>query len=64
VRKGEDGSEIYMNEQDEIICVRESVPMIRDLIIRAGGLVAAAQKIEGTASPIRLHPADQSLPKE
>jgi hypothetical protein len=54
------GSDIFMNELDGWVQVAESVAAIRDLIVKAGDMVTAAQKVEGGAKPVRLRPVDGS----
>jgi hypothetical protein len=61
VRKGaHGGSDIFMNELEGWVQVGESVAAVRDLIIKAGDLVTAAQRIEGAEPPIRLRPVDST----
>jgi hypothetical protein len=61
VRKGaHGGSDIFMNELDGWVQVAESVAAVRDLIIKAGDIVTASQKIESAGKPIRLQPIDSS----
>jgi hypothetical protein len=59
VRKGaHGGSDIFMNEIEGWVQVAESVPAVRDLIIKAGDLVTASQVTEGGGQPIRLQPVE------
>jgi hypothetical protein len=59
VRKGaHGGADIFMNELEGWVQVAESVPAVRDLIVKAGDLVTAGQKVEGTGKTIRLQPLD------
>ncbi len=59
VRKGaHGGSDIFMNELEGWVQVAESVAAIRDLIVKAGDLVTASQKVEGSGRPVRLKPVE------
>jgi hypothetical protein len=65
VRKGaHGGSDIFMNELEGWVQVAESVAAVRDLIIKAGDIVTASQKVEGSAKPIRLQPVDSPRDKD
>jgi hypothetical protein len=65
VRKGaHGGSDIFMNGLEGWVQAAESVMAVRDLIVRAGDLVTAAQKVEGGGKPIRLQPVDSARDKE
>jgi hypothetical protein len=63
-RSSEGGSEIYLNEHEDAIEVRDTVSAVRDLIIRAGGIVAASAKVETGAIPIKFHTVDGNKPKD
>jgi hypothetical protein len=59
VRKGaHGGSDIFMNDIEGWVQVAESVPAVRDLIIKGGDAVTASQVTEGAAPPIRLQPVE------
>jgi hypothetical protein len=59
VRKGaHGGADIFMNELEGWVQVAESVGAVRDLIVKAGDIVTASQKVEGSGRPIRLQPVD------
>ncbi len=65
VRKGaHGGSDIFMNELDGWVQVAESVAAVRDLIVKAGDIVTASQKVEGSGKPIRLQPVDSPRDKD
>jgi len=50
------GSEITVNDQEKPVRVQDSVTAIMELIIKVGGEVAAAEKIDGSKVPIQLKP--------
>ncbi len=65
VRKGaHGGADIFMNELEGWVQVGESVAAVRDLIIKAGDIVMASQKVEGSGKPIHLQPVDGPRDKE
>ena len=65
VRKGaHGGSDIFMNEIEGWVQVAESVPAVRDLIIKAGDVVTASQITEGGAKPIRLQPVETTRDRD
>ncbi len=60
VRKGaHGGSDVFMNELEGWVQVAESVAAVRDLIVKAGDSVTAAQRVE-SEPPIRLHPIENT----
>ncbi len=65
VRKGaHGGSDIFMNELEGWVQVRETVAAIKELIIKAGDSVTASTKVETSAKPILFQPVDGSRDKE
>ncbi len=58
------GSEVYMNEHEDPVEVQDSVAVIKELIAKAGGVVAAMSRVDVGAGPIRLQPLDGPRSKD
>jgi hypothetical protein len=65
VRKGaHGGSDIFMNELEGWVQVRETVNAIKELIIKAGDSVTASSKVDASSKPILFRPVEGSQDKD
>jgi hypothetical protein len=65
VRKGaHGGSDIFMNELEGWVQVRETVNAIKELIIKAGDSVTASKKVDSSPKPILFQPVEGARDKD